>query len=678
MSDALTTAQLGGRYRILSHLGGGGFGQTYLAEDLHLPGRPRCVVKQMQLRKTNGISLHEARRLFNAEAEALYSLGSHDQIPQLLAHFEDGEQFYLAQEYVEGCLISDEIANAAGFSEQQTFDLLQDVLRTLDFVHQHHVIHRDIKPSNLIRRQRDGKVVLIDFGSVKQVSSQPIETDGQVSITVAIGSLGYMPNEQLAGQPCLSSDIYAVGMLAIQALTGVDPKRLPKDIKTSEVVWQDLAPAISPGLANLIDLMVRYDFRQRPETAGDALAALATLGNQAAGEKTVGDGVASLSGRPVWRPVLGDAIAPDSTQANPNLALANSTNPDPAPLKSEQLALSETQTQAVETEVSMPLSDPARVWLEEGDDLFQQGRYRQAADCYGQVVDAHADYDLAWFKRAMALEGAMDAEAAIAAYDRVIQLKPNDYLAWLKRAKALETLHRFEGALAAYREVNRIQPDNYWVWHDRGKLLELLQHDDQAIAAYDRAIQLKPDFDAALTRRRDLLSRLNRVDRLYQLQHYDEAIAACDRTLASDPKDNLAWLMRGMATENLGQYLEAARAYDKVARLTPTDHFAWFRLGAMLEKLHRPHQAAIAYSQVVRLQPENIWAWLQRGQMLAQLGQREKALAAYDRALQLKPDCDSARQARQQLLQASPVTRSATVDAVAPAPVPVLSSGGVV
>ncbi len=654
MSDALTTAQLGGRYRILSHLGGGGFGQTYLAEDLHLPGRPRCVVKQLQLRKTNGISLQEARRLFNAEAEALYSLGSHDQIPQLLAHFEDGEQFYLAQEYVEGCLLSDEIANSAGFSEQQTFDLLQDVLKTLDFVHQHHVIHRDIKPSNLIRRQRDGKVVLIDFGSVKQVSSQPIETDGQVSITGAIGSLGYMPNEQLAGQPCLSSDIYAVGMLAIQALTGVDPKRLPKDVKTSEIVWRELAATVSPALAELIDRMVRYDFRQRPETAGDALAALAMLG----GDQAV---AGQLSG--------GAVAASETVPAGADAASQQDhSDLDPA----------ETQAQEAETMVPTALNDQARHWLEQGDDLFQQGRYRQAADRYGQVVEAHADYDLAWFKRAMALEGAMDAEAAIAAYDRVIQLQPNDYLAWLKRAKALETLHRFEGALAAYREVNRIQPDNYWVWHDRGKLLELLQHDDQAIAAYDRAIQLKSDFDAALTRRRDLLSRLNRVDRLYQLQHYDEAIAACDRTLATDPKDSLAWLMRGMATENLGQYLEAARAYDKVARLTPTDHLAWFRLGAMLEKLQRPHQAAIAYSQVVRLQPENVWAWLQRGQMLAQLGQREKALAAYDRALQIKPDCDSARQARQQLLQASPVTRSATADAVAPAPVPVLSSGGVV
>lgn len=674
MTDTMTTAQLGGRYRILSHLGGGGFGQTYLSEDLHLPGRPRCVVKQLQLRKTNGISLQEARRLFNAEAEALYALGSHDQIPQLLAHFEDGEQFYLAQEYVEGCLLSDEIANSAGFSEQQTLDLLQDLLTTLDFVHRHHVIHRDIKPSNLIRRQRDGKVVLIDFGSVKQVSSQPIETDGQVSITVAIGSLGYMPNEQLAGQPCLSSDIYAVGMLAIQVLTGVDPKRLPKDVKTSEVVWRESAPTLSPGLADLIDQMVRYDFRQRPATAGEALVALAALRNQPPEEL----GQEDKGAFPGIHPSVVPIVEADLTLAASSPVNAASVNSELIQPSAVNLDLSEARTQAAETEVSMVLSDQAQIWLEQADDLFRQGRYRQAAERYGQVVERYADYDLAWFKRAMALEGAMDAEAAIAAYDRVIQLKPDDYLAWLKRAKALETLHRFEGALAAYREVNRIQPHNYWVWHDRGKLLELLQHDEQAIAAYDQAIQLKPDFEAALTRRRNLLSRLNQVDRLYQLQHYDEAIAACDRTLANNPKDSLAWLMRGMATENLGQYLEAARAYDKVARLTPTDQLAWFRLGAMLERLQRPQQAAIAYRQVVRLQPENVWAWIQRGKMLAQMGQRDKALGAYERALALKPDCDSARQARQQLLQTNPVPHSAPADVGTPDPVPVLSSGGVV
>ncbi|HBY79414.1 MAG TPA: serine/threonine protein kinase, partial [Cyanobacteria bacterium UBA11148] len=74
--------------------------------------------------------------------------------------------------------------------------------------------HRDLKPSNLIRRYKDCEIVLIDFGAVKQISAplmdSPDDTKGDTNLTIAIGSPGYMPNEQLAGTPQFSSDIYAV------------------------------------------------------------------------------------------------------------------------------------------------------------------------------------------------------------------------------------------------------------------------------------------------------------------------------------------------------------------------------------------------------------------------------------------------------------------------------------
>lgn len=121
---------LGSRYSIIQPLGGGGFGQTFLANDLHLPGHPCCVVKRLQPRNTDGISLESARRLFNSEAEALYTLGNHDQIPRLLAHFEENRHFYLAQEYIQGDLLTEEVHPGAQLTETQTVELLQDVLTT--------------------------------------------------------------------------------------------------------------------------------------------------------------------------------------------------------------------------------------------------------------------------------------------------------------------------------------------------------------------------------------------------------------------------------------------------------------------------------------------------------------------------------------------------------------------
>lgn len=598
----MLSQKLGGRYQLLSHLGGGGFGQTYLAEDLHLPGNPRCVVKQLKLRRVDGISLDAARRLFDAEAAALYQLGNHDQIPRLMAHFEEDEQFYLVQELVVGTVLSNLLKPEQRWEEDQTLDLLTDLLSTLSFVHQHQVIHRDLKPSNLIWRHRDQRLVLIDFGSVKQVSTQPIEVDGQMSITIAIGSMGYMPNEQLAGQPCLSSDIYAVGMLAIQALTGIEPKRLRKDTKTSEILWRTFAN-VSDAFADIIDTMVRYDFRQRYPSATEAYAALSSLASPAKETSVY-------------------TVTPPPEYA---------------------------QTDTPQSPISQDI-DSYSVWLEQGEALLSRERYREALTCYSHVLGVDTQNPVVWFKQGIALENLKDFQAAIYAYDRVIQLQPDDYLAWSKKGTALRQLGHDEAALAAYEEVSRLQPENYWVWHDRAQLLEKLERFEDAIAAYDRAIQLQPDFHIAQTHRKRILLQLKRVEQLYQLQYYDAAIDACDRTLETNPQDTLAWLMRGMALESLSRFSEAALAYNQVTKHQPNDHVAWFKLAEVLVKLKRFQQATIAYGQVVRIQPTNHWAWYQRGQLLEKLQNFKAAIAAYNRALQHKPDLQAAITARQSLL----------------------------
>src|SRR6476469_5452733 len=269
---------LGGRYKVLSKLGAGGFGQTFLAEDMHLPDHPCCVVKQLKPQVTDANSLQTARRLFDTEAKVLYQLGSHDQIPRLMAHFEEDQEFYLVQEFINGASLSEELIAGQPWPEARVVALLQDILQALTFVHEQHVIHRDIKPPNLMRRRQDGRIVLIDFGAVKQVSTQIVTTkSGSTNLTISIGTQGYMPNEQLGGNPRFSSDIYAVGMIGIQALTGVHPRHLSEDVKTGEILWRDRAPHTTPELADFLDRMVRYDFRARYTTASEALAALQAL-----------------------------------------------------------------------------------------------------------------------------------------------------------------------------------------------------------------------------------------------------------------------------------------------------------------------------------------------------------------------------------------------------------------
>lgn len=269
------TNLLAGRYQINRILGSGGFGFTYLAEDAHRPGAPQCVVKHLRPARQDERFLQVARRLFRTEAEILEKLSSHLQvphpIPQLLAYFEENKEFYLVQEYIQGEPLSDELPVDKRLPEQQVIELLKGVLEILTFVHKHSVVHRDIKPSNIMRRQQDNQFVLIDFGAVKHI--QPQENTDH---TISIGTPGYAPPEQYTGHPSFSSDIYALGMIAIQALTGIPPNKLTLSEETGQVSWRHLAK-VGEDFAQIVDKMVRYHFVDRYQSAEMVLQDLVKL-----------------------------------------------------------------------------------------------------------------------------------------------------------------------------------------------------------------------------------------------------------------------------------------------------------------------------------------------------------------------------------------------------------------
>ena len=264
--DELQGKQLGGRYEISKILGSGGFGETYTARDIQLPGKPVCVVKHLCPRSDSVNHLALARRLFEREALTLQELGRHDRIPQLLAFFEEGQEFYLIQQFIPGTPLS-QIITVIG--------ILVELLTILNFVHHNQVIHRDIKPSNIIQRSNDQRLVLIDFGAVKALERLP-DPDEPSDHTVGIGTQGYMAPEQQLGNPRPSSDLYGVGILAIQALTGLPARQLLPDPNTNTIAWETYA-TVSRPLAAIVNSLTAHNYKQRYQTATEALAVLQDL-----------------------------------------------------------------------------------------------------------------------------------------------------------------------------------------------------------------------------------------------------------------------------------------------------------------------------------------------------------------------------------------------------------------
>lgn len=264
------------RYRIVKVLGAGGFGETYLAQDTLRPGNPVCVVKQLKIVSDNPKAHRLAQRLFEAEAAVLEKLGQHDQIPRLLAYFDVQQSFYLVQEMVEGKLLRNSLSRNHPMSQRGVVHMLRDLLPVVSFVHSRGVIHRDIKPSNIIRRSSDKRYVLIDFGAVKTISTKLADSNTQITSTVGIGTQGYMPSEQSAGMPTVRSDIYALGITAIEALTGRPPHALKRS-ENGEIIWSHTIKDISPELSRIINTMVRYDFNKRYHSAESVLEDLVRL-----------------------------------------------------------------------------------------------------------------------------------------------------------------------------------------------------------------------------------------------------------------------------------------------------------------------------------------------------------------------------------------------------------------
>jgi serine/threonine protein kinase len=269
---ALTVGtELHNRYQILQPLGSGGFSRTYLAEDLQNPGM-KYVVKHLQPASSDAHFLDTARRLFQQEVDALRVLGEYPQIPKLQDSFEQDQEFYLVQEWIEGEPLTAEISSEQRWDEAAVIELLRSILTTMKFVHGYGVIHRDLKPDNIIRRRHDQQLVIIDFGSVKQIRTM-IAVGASNSASIAIGTPGYLSSEQGQGKPRPSSDLYSTGLIAIQALTGLHPSQLQDEEETGEKSWRNQAE-VSDRLAFFLDKMVRYHHKDRHVSAEEALGDL--------------------------------------------------------------------------------------------------------------------------------------------------------------------------------------------------------------------------------------------------------------------------------------------------------------------------------------------------------------------------------------------------------------------
>jgi serine/threonine-protein kinase len=258
-------------------IGRGGFGVTFLAKDMALLTTPYCVIKLLCPKVSSPNALETAQLRFEREAKTLSKLGSHSQIPMLMDYFVLKGEFYLVQEYIQGGTLARLIRRNGPVSELGVRQFLREMLPLLHYIHVNKVIHRDIKPQNIIRCQQHRRLVLIDFGAVKEQIAQVEDTSMKGMTTHFIGTVGFAPPEQFALRSVYSSDIYALGVTCLYLLSGIGPLDFETDRYTGKLLWQRKLK-VSPELEDILEQMLQPSPRDRFPSARSIIVAL--HGNQ--------------------------------------------------------------------------------------------------------------------------------------------------------------------------------------------------------------------------------------------------------------------------------------------------------------------------------------------------------------------------------------------------------------
>jgi len=264
--DCGAATLLDGSYALLSVVGRGATGTTYRAR--RVDDGTIVAVKELLLKNLDAFEVEER---FQREAEVLRTI-DHPGVPRYLAHMSAGvgkqTGFYLVQEFIEGKTLAAELSERR-FTEAEIVQMLMEICEILTCLHAFRppVIHRDVKPANIMRRQSDGSLVLIDFGSVRAALVDP-----QLGGDTVAGTFGYMAPEQFAGHASPASDLYGLGATALALLSRREPQEfMDHDHKLD---WESAVHAGDP-LKGLLRELLRRDPVTRPD---DATAIASRLG----------------------------------------------------------------------------------------------------------------------------------------------------------------------------------------------------------------------------------------------------------------------------------------------------------------------------------------------------------------------------------------------------------------
>lgn len=642
---------INGKYRIIKKLDQKRWYQTYLAENIVLPQKPKCIVKKLNLALEDWINIADLNSYCNQQHYWWQMRIIDDRIAKSLAYVKENNQYYFIQEYIEGDTLASLLESQSFIDEAKLIDWLKKILSIVLIVHKQEVVHGNLKPTNLIV-DRHNRIFLIDFGIIHNVINHLIGQKNAPELIIETNP--YYPQDNNYAYS-FKDDFHAMGMIAIQALSGLDSTNFPVESTAKNRLLKEKLE-IHPQLKKIIERMIIPEPLREYSSAIEIIEELnqISLSAQNANSEDSLDsvGIQISHSHSVLPRTLQTSIM--RVKQNPKYLIAAligifalggigellfpfvrpyyhirqgkqelSTNP--------QAALERFQT-AIKINPKL-----ASAWKHRGDALFQLERYRAAIFAYEKALQTDSDNPQIWQGRGEALYRLERFEAAITAYDKALQLDPQNPIVLNRKGRAQYKLELYADALATQEEALRIKPNFVNAMKDRGvALLGMGRHED-ALVALNNAQTFDPLNPELWQTKALVLQYMNQPQEAMRL--YQEAVEAYDKTVQEEPNNITAFLDKANVLTKLQQPQQALSAYEQALKINPDSHLAWLGKGNTLFSLRQYPDALTSFDRALKLQPKSYLTWHNRASLLRDgIKDLPEAIASYDRSLEINPN----------------------------------------
>ncbi|MEO0837370.1 MAG: tetratricopeptide repeat protein [Cyanobacteria bacterium J06643_5] len=574
------------RYRIIEMLNGTPGSRSYLSEDANQSNINQYVVKQFLPPSQDPALLKVSHNVLETEVKPLDNLAQqNNRIENLKTFFEKNNNFYLVRKYIVGKTLREEIYPGQKLTLELVQDILKEILEILAFIHKQGISHRNLKPANIIRRESDNKLVLTDFGTPQEAVSN------------IVSASEYMPIEQVHRNPQFNSDIYALGIIAIEALTGLTAKEIinnknKKNADVEKIIWQPRSHKVNPKLAKIIDKMVHLNYQSRYQSAEEVLKDLEAI-NQPKSNKIY----QQVKHQILEKPKLFTGVG--------------------------SLILAVTVGWYYFTSKDM---NYAKQLYQQGLINYKNSEYKQAIKLFSQAIRINPEYSSAYNLRGDAYYRLGEYEKSQQDSSAAIRNNPNDANAYYDRAFSLYFAGEFNGAIIDYNQAIKLNPDFANAYYGRGLARHEIKENEKAIKDLNQAIAINPKFTSAYFQRGIIHREMK--EKLEAIKDFDEAIKI-------NPKYTEAYYERGKTRYVLNEKAAAKKDFSKVIELDSSYIDAYIARADIHTDLGYPKQAYEDYEKAIEMNPEDPKAYIHRGKYRFQMRDIEGAIENYDKAIEL-------------------------------------------